>query len=484
MKGAYFIGIDIGTQGARVALIDVDGNLIDTTEKIFQLNDSSREEQSPDAWWLACLSCLKTLMLNIKDSVDSAYIKAISVTSTSGTIIPMDGTHRPLHNAIMYSDKRSAEAAKLCKDLALKANLHAAAYKNFNSSCGLSKMVWYVQTYPDKIKRLHQFIHASDYIIGKLCGYWGITDYTNALKSGYDIQNLRWPTYIYENLPIKKEWLQAVVPSGTPIALLLPELKKELDINNDIEIVVGMTDGCASQVASGAVKPGQWNTTIGTTLVVKGVTRKEIIDPQGVLYNHRHPDGYAMPGGASNTGADWITGEFDDDLARLNKSALQLMPSEYISWPLRQQGERFPIIAPHALGFEEKGLSKEERFVANLEGVAYIERYAYEMIEQLSGEKVEVVYTAGGGSNNDAWLKIRSNVLNLSIHKMKYITGAVGAAIVAASKTYFNSLTAASDQLTQIEKIIEPERRLVEEYDKGYKKFLTALVDRGYLGSQ
>src|SRR3546814_8669540 len=78
-----------------------------------------------------------------------------------------------------------------------------------------------------------------------------------------------------------------------------------------------MTDGCASQVASGAVSPGTWNTTIGTTLVVKGVTRQSLNDPEGRFYSHRHPDGYWMPGGASNTGADWVqefSGKQDLDL--------------------------------------------------------------------------------------------------------------------------------------------------------------------------
>jgi sugar (pentulose or hexulose) kinase len=51
-------------------------------------------------------------------------------------------------------------------------------------------------------------------------------------------------------------------------------------------------------------------------------------------------------------------------------------------------------------------LSKAERFTANMEGVAYLERYAYELIEHLSGEQVNAVYTAGGASNSDAWLTI------------------------------------------------------------------------------
>src|SRR5690606_15732905 len=151
-------------------------------------------------------------------------------------------------------------------------------------------------------------------------------------------------------------------------------------------------------------------TTIGTTLVIKGVTKDQFIDPLGRLYNHRHPMGYWMPGGAGNIGADWVTQEFTGQLDRLNKSAEKLIPTAYINYPLRQKGERFPFIAPHAEGFEPFGLSPEERYTANMEGVAYVERYAFEMIRELSGEEINGVYTAGGASNSDVWLKIRSHV--------------------------------------------------------------------------
>lgn len=476
-----FIGIDIGTQGARVVLIDGAGNVIASAEESFPLTDLSRQEQSPEMWWNSCLSSLNKMLSEARNNIDVNGIKALAVTSTSGTVIPLDKENHPLHPAIMYSDQRSANVSERCKEAALKAHLPEGAYTNFNFSSGLCKMVWFVGTFPDKVNKIAKFIHAADYITGKLCGRFDVTDYTNALKSGYDIQNLTWPSYLYNSLPIKKEWLQEVHSSGTPVGQLLPYIKKELHLNHDVRVVTGVTDGCASQIASGAAKPGEWNTTIGTTLVIKGVTQKPVIDPLGRLYNHRHPDGYFMPGGASNTGADWITEKFSNRLEKLNDKAMQLIPTGYLSWPLYRKGERFPFIAPDAKGFEPEGLITEELYTANMEGVAYIERYAYEMIENLSGEKVTAVYTAGGGSNSNTWLKIRSNVLNLPVYKMKSVTGAVGAAILAASKTYFSSLSESAGTLTQIEKIIYPEKELTDQYAQNYRRFVSELVQKGYI---
>src|SRR5690606_8429934 len=125
---------------------------------------------------------------------------------------------------------------------------------------------------------------------GKLCGNYQTTDYTNALKSGYESHAFQWPEYITSTLSIKKDWLQQVVSPGTPNGKLNDELVKELGLSSDVMITVGMTDGCASQIASGGVNIGDCNTTIGTTLVLKGVTSNEIKDPSGAIYCHRHPD--------------------------------------------------------------------------------------------------------------------------------------------------------------------------------------------------
>lgn len=119
--------------------------------------------------------------------------------------------------------------------------------------------------------------------------------------------------------------------------------------------------------------------------------------------------------------------------------------------------------------------------MANMEGVAYMERYAYELIEHLSGEQVSAVYTAGGASNSNAWLTIRSNVMNKPVYKMKHVSGAVGAAVLAASKTYFNSVIDAVKALVVIDKRIDPEKELSEKYEANYQEFLKVMQNKGYI---
>ena len=467
----YFIGIDIGTQGARVILVDQQGMLIASASRSFVLDERSREEQSPTIWWNACEKLLDEILNGLSADFDKSAIQAVSVTSTSGTVIPLDVNNQPLHNAIMYSDGRSAEQGKRIQKIALR---HVKdGYTGFNASSGISKILWFMERYPEQRGRIALWIHASDYIVGKLSNIYNTTDYTNALKSGYDVADLKWPTYIIDELGLKKEWLQKVVPSGTVVGLLQEGLATRWGLKK-IKVVVGMTDGCA-------VKPGDWNTTIGTTLVIKGVTRNQVIDPLGRLYSHRHPEGYWMPGGASNTGADWITVDFSSDILQWNRAAEKLIPTGKIAWPLLQEGERYPLMAPQARAIVPEQVSKSELYAANLEGVACIERLAYEIIEELSGEKVAAVYAAGGGSNSEVWLKIRAAVLNVPIYKCKAASGALGAAIMAASKTYYSSVTEAVSHMTIMEKEIFPDMELVAQYETQYQQFKEELKTLNYL---
>jgi len=478
----YFIGIDIGTQGARVALLDEAGSQVASREETFSLHDGWREEQDPELWWASCLRLLQQLCNQVRNAIPVQQVKAMAVTSTSGTIIPLGRDGQPLHTAIMYSDPRSAGEAKLCCEAAAAAGY--TGYTGFNSSSGLPKMLWFLNTWPEKAGQLVRFVHAADFITGRLSGNYAVSDYTNALKSGFDVRTGQWPEYIFKMFPLTKSWMQEVFPSGTVIGPLLPALAQQLGLSKDVVVTTGMTDGCASQVASGAVHPGNWNTTIGTTMVVKGVTKAAITDPTGALYSHRHPDGYWMPGGASNTGADWVSKYYaTEDLPALEKKAAACLPTGQSAWPLLQRGERFPVVAPTAAGFAPDNLDKATLFAARMEGVAYMERLAYERIRELSGEKVEQVFSAGGASNSNTWLRIRATVLNVPVCKMLHVSGAAGAAIVAASRTHFHSLTEAAGAMTHADKWIEPEKDWLQAYEAGYHQFIELLQQKGYLSS-
>jgi sugar (pentulose or hexulose) kinase len=334
--------------------------------------------------------------------------------------------------------------------------------------------------FPGLGARTHAWRHPVDFLIGRLTGEWTLTDQTTALKSGFDLSQLVWPEELFADLTIDVRRMPQVGVPGQVAGRVDAGAAQETGLPAGTPVMLGMTDGCASQVGAGAVRPGEWNSTIGTTLVIKGTTVAPIVDPLGRIYNHRHPQGYWMPGAASNTGAAWISAWFPDrDLDELDRRAAEVIPTGESTYPLPGTGERFPFVSATATGFGYDGPDDAVRYASALEGVAFLERMAFDLIEELSGERVDAVSTAGGGSAGATWLRIRANVLDRPIRKVRNASAATGAAMIAASGCWYPGLIEAVAAMVELEAVIEPDT-LVDAYRDGYGRFRAELSVRGY----
>jgi len=463
------IGIDAGTQGARVVAHDRTGALVASASERFT-GDWASGEQDPEIWWAAVVRGVRS----VSRALDGRPVDGVSATSTSGTVLPLDEGWNPVAPALMYNDRRAGEPAA---EIAARFPALGA-----NVSWGLPKIVWFERTFPDLTGRIRAWRHPVDFLIGRMTGAWHTTDQTTALKSGFDVRLGRWPVEVFASLGVDPGRMPAVGMTGTVIGRIRPPITEETGLPAGVPLMLGMTDGCASQVSSGAVRPGAWNSTIGTTLVIKGTTVEPIVDPLGRIYDHRHPQGFWMPGAASNTGAAWISTWFPDrDLAALDRAAAGVTPTGELTYPLLGTGERFPFLAPAATGFGYDGPDETIRYAAGLEGVAYLERMAFELIESLSGERVDAVSTAGGGSAGDTWLRIRANVLDRPIRKVRHANAATGAAIIAASGIWYGGLIEAAEAMVASETVVEPDTG-VAAYRAGFDRFREELIRRGYSG--
>jgi sugar (pentulose or hexulose) kinase len=236
-------------------------------------------------------------------------------------------------------------------------------------------------------------------------------------------------------------------------------------------------------VASGAVEPGEYNSTIGTTLVIKGVSRELLLDPQGRVYCHRHPEGWWLPGGAGNTGAECISREFTaDEVESYTAELADPQPTGVVAYPLVGRGERFPFVSPEAEGFQigEAG-DRRELFAAKLEGVACVERLAYETLEELGARAGHRIFSAGGGSRSRPWLQIRADTLNRAIARPCVTGAAMGAAVLAGSMEEFGTLTEAVRAMVQTDIEVGPRQQSVGLYADKYGRFKEELRRRGYL---
>jgi sugar (pentulose or hexulose) kinase len=439
-------------------------------------------EQEPGAWLRAARDAVAEAVAGLDPEEPLPdHIAGIGVTSTSGTMLMLDEDHGVIAPAMMYNDRRSADQA----GVAHRAGAHVADSlgHRIKSSFALPKILWVQEERPDLFERAALFCSPTDYIIGWLTGRWGVSDQTNMLKFGYDVGNWCWPEYIEKELGIPLDKLPKVCRTGSRVGQVTARCSDKTGLPEGTPVAAGMTDGCAAQVAAGAVSPGQYATTIGTTMVVKGASRDLVLDPAGRAYCHRSPEGWWLPGGASNTGAGYLAREFTpEEVARYSDEALEHSPTDVLLYPLCGRGERFPFSAPEAEGFMVGTPAGDaQKFAAALEGVAFLERLSYDTLSELGAEIGDTVAAAGGGARSDAWLQIRADTMQRSVERPVSTDSAVGAAIAAATMDEYATLTEATRNMVRTDITVEPRTDRKERYAELYGAFVEQLVDRGYL---
>ena len=479
------LGIDLGTQGLRVLAVDPQGRILASAQSRIPLANVTLpegwSEQDPRDWWRETCICTQQIIDRLPHGT---VVDGLAVDSTSGTVLPVDAAGSPLHPAIMYNDNRSQAFVTIVREKA--AALENRLGYSFGSSFALPKIFWLMQERQDIFAQTAWFIHAADYLNLKLAGGAPLSDFSNALKTGYDLIEDRWPDFIEDELGIPIARLPRVVPPGTQIGRVTKEAAYAAGLPFGTSIFSGATDGTAAQIASGALDPGAWNSSLGTTLVVKGISRELVLDPQRRIYSHRHPEGMWMPGGASNTGSEWILNEYPDaDLKQLDQQAASILPTPLIRYPLTRQGERFPFISPTASGFTEGiGSSKVELYAAGLEGLALLEKLCYETLSTIGIPVGDRIFTTGGGSKSMVWTELRASVLNRQMMRMEVEETAMGAALLAARGAWYGSLAKAAHHMVRAKQVIDPIPGWQPLLDEKYERFILLLKQKGFLNRE
>jgi sugar (pentulose or hexulose) kinase len=409
------LGIDIGTSGVRIAATDAANTLkaMSTAPISAPIQPGGgRAWQDPAIWWEALLEAFRTLDLS------GLIVRAIAIDGTSGTILPVseDGTAQGL--ASMYND---------VAEKALLALVAAAAPKETAALGSTSPLARAMELHKPGTRILHQ----ADWIVGKLSGRFDVTDENNALKSGYDPVTRQWPEWI-KATSFDPAHFPGVVPAGTRVGTITPEMAATLGLPTDTAIVAGTTDGCAAFLASGAADPGDGVTSLGTTLTLKLLSAKPVFAPEFGIYSHRIGEQW-LAGGASNTGGAAIGAHVSkEDIVRLTPLLDPDHPTGLDYYPLPKPGERFPVNDPNFQPrLEPRPAETLVFFQAILEGIARIEAEAYAKLGQLGASPLASIRTAGGGAANPAWTKIRLRALGVPEKPSLSEHAAVGTARLA-----------------------------------------------------
>lgn len=472
MNQPVTIGIDVATAGVR-ALAVRGGTVLASAAGPLPApvrDGRGHSEQDARSWWPA----VKTVLAKVTGELPGrgGEVAAVAIAATSGTIVGVDASGEPVTPALMYDDRRGAELNR--EATALGADRWRRLGFGVSATAALGRIAWLAGHVPD----VAGIRHTPDLIAAKLTGGPVAADWSHALKSGYDPLALEWPAEVFEALGVPASLLPSVVAPAT----VLGEVARPVaGLPAGCPVVAGMTDGCAGQLAAGAVAPGSFVGILGTTYVLKGVTEELVPDPTGAMYSHRHPDGWWLPGGASNTGGEAVAGQ--DHLPELDAAAAELGPAKVVAYPLRRKGERFPFASPDAEGFVSGQADEVELHRARLEGVAFLERLALDHLRRLGVTVTDPLLAAGGGSRSPLWTRIRATVTGLGLRVSPQAETGYGAALLAAAGVLPGGLTEASEGLGG-GTLVEPDERESAALAESYQRFCVELHTRGWIDDE
>ena len=442
----YILSIDAGTTSSRSIIFDKDGNQIGISQYEFTqiFPKEGWVEHDPLEIWETQKKSIKDCIRKCK--IEISDIAAIGITNQRETTVIWDKkSGKPVYNAIVWQDRRTAE---ICNDL-LKKNLS----EKFVEKTGLvidsyfsgTKIKWILDSNPQLRKRAEKgelaFGTIDTWLIWKMTnGKLHVTDVTNASRTLlFNITTLKWDDELLNLLNVPKNILPKVVSSSE----IIGDTSKDLfGIAIPISGIAG--DQHAALFGQLCINEGDIKNTYGTGCFCIMNTGDKIVKSKNkmlstIAWKIDNKVTYAIEGGVFVAGAliQWLR----DKLKIINKaSEIEELASTVknnggVTFLPSLSGLGAPYWDPKATGAIigiTRGTENGHIALAALESIALRTREIIVEMEKDAGIKFKSFKVDGGASENNLLMQIQSNFLNKIVVRPKITeTTALGAAFFA-----------------------------------------------------
>lgn len=490
----YYIGIDIGTGGARTGIFDRKGNAVVFCAEPIELYipHPGWAEQSPDEWWSAmCTSCRKAME---QSGISPDEIKGISVDTTCCTVMFSGDDMVPLRPAILWMDMRAADQAKFITDSghdALKYN----GYGPVSAECLPAKALWIKQNEPELYNKASRVYECTDWIMYKLTGRYtaslncaSVRWYYNSREGGYpvDFYNTIGLDDLVDKLPPE------VLPMGELAGGLLADAAKEMGLREGIPVGEGGADAFVGVIGLNALDSGKMALITGSSHLHVALIDEEM-HSKGMwgTYPDAIIDGkHMIEGGQTSTGSivNWIKtqlcGYYAMQAEKEGISVYDILNREAEKLPVGAeglialdffQGNRTPHVDPNVRGMIY-GLSlihtPAHIYRAIVEAICFGTKAIIDVFEA-SGFSPSGIVISGGVVKSRFWLQTHADVCDVPIIVPKETEApCLGSAILGAvaAEAYPDVVTAAAN-MTEIAYVVEPDHDKHREYMFYYDKY-------------
>ncbi len=464
---AQLLGIDVGTSGCKVLLIDETGKVLKQASAEYPLSTPKPtwSEQNPDDWWNGVQSCLAQI---------GATPDAMGLTGQMHGAVFLDSAGEVIRPAILWNDQRTAEE---CADIDRIVGAERVRTITGNpplTGFQLPKILWLRKNEPENYKRIASVLLPKDYIRFKMTGTKA-TDVSDASGVGaLDIKTRTWSKALLKALDIPLEFFPEVFESAVVCAKA-----------NGVTVVAGGGDQAAGAVGTGAVVPGVTSISLGTSGVVFTSLTEPKFDPAGSVHTFCHANGawHAMSvmlscGGALRWFRDTLAHGvgYDELTAEASK-----VPSgcEGVAFLPYLTGERSPHNDPNARAAWAGitlGSTRAHLFRALLEGVTFGLYDGFSALKALGGDASELRVTSGG-ARSEMWLQLLADTFGVPCFTLESDEGpAFGAALLAGVGVgVFASVKAACDSTLRLRGRTEPRCDLDADSLNRYRSLYPAL---------
>jgi len=484
------LGIDIGTTGTKSMVVDTEGRIISSAYKGYRLyNDKPGfVEQDAAAWWEAVVYTTRECILgaDIKNN-----IKAVSLSSQGGSMVPVDQSGIPVRRAISWMDKRGEkQRAQLDYN---KADDH---YYNLTGSRltdggNLIQIKWLRDNEPETFSKTYKFLSTIDYINYKLTGKYVIDATNAAMTQLLNIRNKTWDHSILQALDIDEQKLPDIVSSGEAIGCLTYDAAEQLGLSENTLVVNGGHDQYCVALGSGALNSGDVVLSTGTAWVVLCISDKLLLDSQNNFYAGSHViDGKWGLLASVETGGvclEWLRNNLlsytnekneicTEDYLTIDKMASKRSPgSDGLMFYPHFTGVECPNWAPKNKGtFVGLDLSHDKYHLARaiMEGIGYEIKWMLETVIN-KGVHINLIKMLGGASQSSLWPSMIADITGVpvKISEVKDMA-CIGAAILAGKGAgLFESEEEGYLKLIKKEKEILPDKSNTIKYSKLCDKY-------------
>ena len=482
-----YIGIDLGTSGAKFLLVASDGSILAENTQTYSVDypQSGWSEQSPALWYDAAIAGLKKLL----HGQDKSAVKGISFGGQMHGLVVLDENDSIIRPAILWNDGRTEKETAYLNEHIGKETL--SAYTGNIAFAGFTapKILWMRENEPQNFARIAKICLPKDYLAYKLSGSF-CTDFSDA--SGMlllDVKNRRWSAEMCKICHISESMLPKLYESYETVGYLKEEIAKELGLPASVKIIAGAGDNAAAAVGTGVVGEGGCNISLGTSGTLFVSSKQYAEDRVNALHSFCHADGgWHLMGcilSAASCNAWWSDqilqsndyGKEQQGLEEeLGKNSVYFLP--YL------MGERSPHNDVNARGAfigMRPDTTRGQMTLAVLEGVSFALRDCLEAAKA-NGVRVEKTKLCGGGAKSPLWQKIIANVMHMPVEIPQTEQGPSygGAMLAMVGCGEYPSVAEAAKKIVRVKKTVLPDEKIADAYDKKYaafRKFYPALKD-------